>query len=195
MSERIDGATLAALDALSLLDEAERLALEQALAASPELRQEQQDLYEVTAALPQAMRLETPSPSVRERIVAHAATGAAKPESRASRSAVSEALHFIASDEGWQPHPIPGITVKVLSVDKATGVATLLIKAAPGTTYPAHHHSGPEGCYVIEGEVLVAGQRIGPGDFHLADADSDHDPLYTETGATVLLVCAAADYM
>ena len=48
---------------------------------------------------------------------------------------------------------------------------------------------------MIEGEVLVAGRRIGPGDFHLADADSDHDPLYTETGATVLLVCAAADYL
>lgn len=194
MSERIDGASLAALDALGLLDEAERLALEQASAASPALRQERQDLNDVAAALPQTMRLETPSPSVRERIVAHAANGT-KPESRASRSAVSEALHFIASDEGWQPHPIPGITVKVLAVDKATGVATLLIKAAPGTTYPAHHHSGSEGCYVIDGEVLVAGRRIGPGDFHLADADSDHDPLYTETGATVLLVCAAADYM
>ena len=190
MSERIDGATLAALDALGLLDEAERLVLEQASAASPELREERQGLYEVAAALPQATRLETPSPSVRDRIAAHASSSLSR------RSAEREGgLHFIASDEGWQPHPIPGITVKVLSVDKATGVATLLIKAAPGTTYPAHHHSGSEGCYVIEGEVLVAGQRIGPGDFHLADADSDHDPLYTETGATVLLVCAAADYM
>jgi hypothetical protein len=178
MSGRIDGPSLAALDALGLLDEAERLELEQALAASPDLRQELQDLYDVAAAFPRVLPLETPSPSVRDRIAAHA-----------------ESFHFIRRDEAWQPHPIPGITVKVLSVDHKSGVATLLIKAAPGTTYPAHHHSGPEGCYVIEGEVLVAGRRIGPGDFHLADADSDHDPLYTETGATVLLVCAAADYM
>lgn len=190
MSDRIDAASLVALDALGLLDEAERLELERALAGSPDLRQEHQDLYEVAAALPRSLALETPSPSVRERIAAHASSSLSR------RSAEREGeLHFIERDEGWQAHPIPGITVKVLSVDDKTGVATLLIKAAPGTTYPAHHHSGSEGCYVIEGEVLVAGRRIGPGDFHLADADSDHDPLYTESGATVLLVCAAADYM
>jgi quercetin dioxygenase-like cupin family protein len=197
MSGRIDGPSLAALDALGLLDEAGRLELEQALAASPDLREELQDLYEVAAAFPRALPLEAPSSSVRERIAAHAADehGHVGHANRSSRSAISEALHFIHRDEGWQPHPIPGITVKMLSVDPKSGVATLLIKAAPGTTYPAHHHSGPEGCYVIEGEVLVAGRRIGAGDFHLADADSDHDPLYTETGATVLLVCAAADYI
>ena len=189
MSDRIDAASLVALDALGVLDEAERLELEQALAASPDLRQEHQDLCEVAAALPRILTLQTPSPSVRERIAAYAS-------SMSRHSAQREGgLHFVERDEGWQPHPIPGITVKVLSVDDQTGVATLLIKAAPGTTYPAHHHSGSEGCYVIEGEVLVAGRRIGPGDFHLADADSDHDPLYTETGATVLLVCAAADYL
>jgi quercetin dioxygenase-like cupin family protein len=179
MSAPIDQQALAALDALGLLDEPERMELEQALSVSPELRQEVQDLSAVAIALSRVLPLESPSASVRERIAAHAAGP----------------LHFIDRDEGWQPHPIPGITVKVLSVDDRSGVATLLIKAAPGTTYPAHHHSGPEGCYIIEGEVLVAGRRIGPGDFHLADADSDHDPLYTETGATVLLVCAAADYL
>jgi len=189
MSERTDLQSLAALDALGLLDETERLDLERTLASSPKLREELQDLYEVAAALPRVLPLETPSLSLRERIVAHASNRTSEP------AALSAALHFIRRDEGWQQHPIPGITVKVLSVDDKTGVATLLIKAAPGTTYPAHHHSGSEGCFVIEGEVLVAGRRIGPGDFHLADAGTDHDPLYTETGATVLLVCAAADYM
>jgi ChrR Cupin-like domain len=188
---RIDAPTLAALDALGLVGDAERVELEQALKVSEELRLELQDLYEVAALLPRALPPDVPSASVRERIVAHA-TGAAP---RREASALSEALHFVNRDEGWQSHPIPGIMVKVLSVDSKTGVATLLIKAAPGTTYPAHHHSGPEGCYVIEGDVFVAGRRIGQGDFHLADADSDHDPLYTETGATVLLVCAAADYL
>jgi anti-sigma factor ChrR (cupin superfamily) len=152
-------------------------------------------LSEVAAALPRALTLQTPSRSVRQRIMGHAANGQTEQPAGGTSASLSKALHFIERDEGWQPHPIPGITVKVLSVDDKTGVATLLIKAAPGTTYPAHHHSGSEGCYVIEGEVLVAGRRIGPGDFHLADADSDHDPLYTETGATVLLVCAAADYL
>jgi anti-sigma factor ChrR (cupin superfamily) len=188
---RIDGATLAALDALGLLDDADRLELERALAGSEELRSELHDLREVAALLAETSPLETPSAAVRDRIAAHAAGVHRRP----GAPPLSQAMHFIDRDEGWQPHPIPGITVKVLAVDGNTGVATLLVRAAPGTTYPAHHHSGSEGCYVIEGEVVVAGRRIGPGDFHLADADSDHDPLYTETGATVLLVCAAADYL
>ena len=188
---RIDGSTLAALDALGLLDDDDRLELARALAGSEELRSELHDLREVAALLAETSPLETPSAAVRDRIAAHAAGV----DRRREPPPLSQALHFIDRDEGWRPHPIPGITVKVLAVDGKTGVATLLVRAAPGTTYPAHHHSGSEGCYVIEGEVLVAGRRIGPGDFHLADADSDHDPLYTETGATVLLVCAAADYL
>jgi hypothetical protein len=194
MSAQPDLRSLAALDALGALDGADRLELERALRAEPaEVRQEIENLYDVAALLPHALPFASPSATLRARLLAHAAGRASS--STENETALSEALHFIRRDEGWQPHPIPGITVKVLSVDDASGVATLLVKAAPGTTYPAHHHSGPEGCYVIEGEVLVAGRRIGPGDFHLADADSDHDPLYTATGATVLLVCAAADYL
>ena len=194
MSADADLRSLAALDALGALDGAGRLELERGLSvAAAEVRKEIQELYEVAASLPHALPLAAPSPALRARVVARAA-GPSSSSTR-QRSALGEALHFIDRDEGWQPHPIPGITVKVLSVDDRSGVATLLVKAAPRTTYPAHHHSGPEGCYVIEGEVLVAGRRIGAGDFHLADRDSDHDPLYTETGATVLLVCAAADYL
>ena len=61
MSERTDLQSLAALDALGLLDETERLDLERTLASSPELREELQDLYEVAAALPRVLPLETPS--------------------------------------------------------------------------------------------------------------------------------------
>ena len=74
-------------------------------------------------------------------------------------------------------------------------MATLLIKAAPGTTYPAHHHSGPEGCYVIEGEVLVAGRASVQATSISLTPIPITIALYTETGATVLLICAAADYM
>ena len=43
--------------------------------------------------------------------------------------------------------------------------------------------------------VLVAGQRLFAGDFHYAEAGSDHGELSTETGAEVLLVAAASDYL
>ena len=43
--------------------------------------------------------------------------------------------------------------------------------------------------------VLVAGQRLFAGDFHYAEAGSDHGELSTDTGAEVLLVAAASDYL
>jgi anti-sigma factor ChrR (cupin superfamily) len=143
------------------------------------------DLELLASVLPHVLPQARPSAAVRAAVLV---ATQAEPQS-------ATPFHFVGRDEGWRPHPVPGITFKVLAVDSRTGVATLLVRAEPGTTYPEHHHTGSEGCYVLEGEVFVAGRRIGPGDFHLADADSDHDPLTTATGATVLLVCAAADYL
>jgi anti-sigma factor ChrR (cupin superfamily) len=183
---------LAALDAVGALDAADRTRLAGGLlAASAEVQREIAGLYDAAAAVSRALPLDAPSDEVRTRILAHAASSSAGPPP----SIAQTAFQFIRRDEGWQAHSLPGIRLKILSVDEATGVATLLVMADPGTTYPAHHHSGPEGCYVLEGEVHVAGEVIGPGDFHLATANSDHEPLYTPTGATVLLVCAAADYL
>lgn len=98
------------------------------------------------------------------------------------------------SDGEWVMAPIPGILMKVLSLDRARDAAVLLVKGEAGARYPAHHHTKAEECYVISGEVLIHGQMLKAGDFHHAEPDSDHDELYTPTGVEVLLVVAASDY-
>jgi quercetin dioxygenase-like cupin family protein len=98
-------------------------------------------------------------------------------------------------DEDWQPHPVPGIRMKVLAVNARSGYATLLLDAKPGTRLPAHHHDGDEECYVVSGSVLTLGRRLGPGDFVHADGGTDHAELWTDEGARVLLVVPADDYL
>lgn len=107
-----------------------------------------------------------------------------------------EGFGFILSDsDDWVQHPdIEGIKVKQLAVNKDKDYLMILLKVAAGTEYPSHHHSGAEECYVIEGDVYAEGKVLGPGDFHHADADSDHDPLYTKNGCTLLLVVDPKDY-
>ena len=112
-----------------------------------------------------------------------------------ARVEASKVYSVRASDGPWLASAIPGITVKVLSLDRERNMATLLIRAEPGAVYPSHHHSTGEDCYVVSGSILVAGQRLFAGDFHYADAGSDHGELSTETGAEVLLVAAASDYL
>lgn len=98
-------------------------------------------------------------------------------------------------DADWLPHPVPGIRMKVLALNKRNGYATLLLDVAPGTRFPAHHHEGAEECYVVSGSLYTCGRRLTDGDFVHADADTDHGELWTEEGCRVLLVVPAEDYL
>jgi anti-sigma factor ChrR (cupin superfamily) len=135
-----------------------------------------------------AAGVEAPRGEVRDRLMARI---------RADEPAVPEGFSFnlAAQADRWVPHPVPGIRMKVLAVNRERGYATLLLDAAPGTRFPAHHHEQAEECYVISGTVLTCGRRFGPGDFIHADAGTDHGDLWTDQGAQVLLVVPPEDYM
>jgi anti-sigma factor ChrR (cupin superfamily) len=172
---------LAALDAAGALDENEQRDLHAKLAAAsaPE-RAAIAQIYELAAQLAVERAAEEPAPSLRERLMDRV---------NASR------LYSLRADQGtWTPGPVPGTRVKLLSLDRLRNSATLLMRVDPGARYPAHHHSGGEDCYVISGEIIVAGQRLHAGDFHRAEPDSDHGVLASDTGAEVLLVVSASDY-
>jgi anti-sigma factor ChrR (cupin superfamily) len=98
-----------------------------------------------------------------------------------------------ASDGDWLPHPVPGIRMKVLALNRKTGYAMLLLDAAPGTRFPPHHHGGAEECYVVSGTVYTCNRRMTAGDFLHADGDTDHGDLWTDEGARVILVIPPDD--
>ena len=100
-----------------------------------------------------------------------------------------------ASDPDWHPHPVPGIKLKVLSINRASGYATFLLDVAPGTRFPEHYHSGAEECYVISGSLVTCDRRLKAGDFVHADTGTDHGELWTDEGCVVLLVAPPEDYM
>jgi len=96
-----------------------------------------------------------------------------------------------AAESDWLPHPLPGIRMKVLALNRKTGYTMLLLDAAPGTRFPPHHHGGAEECYVVSSTVYTCGRRMTAGDFLHADGDTDHGELWTDEGATVILVVPA----
>jgi anti-sigma factor ChrR (cupin superfamily) len=101
----------------------------------------------------------------------------------------------MASDDDWRPHPVRGIRMRVLAVNPESGFATLLLDVAPGTRFPAHHHSAGEECYVLSGTLHTCGRRLGPGDFVHADAGTDHGELWTDEGCRVLLIGATDEHL
>ena len=99
------------------------------------------------------------------------------------------------ADDVWMPHPVPGIKMKVLALNKQRGYATLLLDVAPGTRFPSHHHGGAEECYVVSGSLFTCGRRLGPGDFVHADGDTDHGELWTEEGCQVILIVPPEEHL
>lgn len=137
----------------------------------------------VAQALASAAGGPGPRPEVRQRLLASLA---APP--------VTDGFSFrFAADADWLPHPVPGIRMKVLALNRAAGYSTLLLDVAPGTRFPAHHHGGAEECYVVSGSLYASGRRMTAGDFLHADSGTDHGELWTEEGCLVLLVVPPED--
>lgn len=173
---------LALADAAGALEPGEQRELRQRLAQQPvTVRREIAQLYDATLQLAGDASPQRPSPAVRERLMA----------------ALDEPGNYtVAADDGpWNDSGLPGIDVKILAVDHQRGLVTLLLRGEPGARYPSHRHSAPEECYVIRGSVTIAGRLLRAGDFHHADAGSDHGEISTAEGAEVLLIGAIDDYL
>lgn len=175
---------LVALDAAGALDDEEQRSLRERLArATTEEREVSAQLYDTAAmlAVETVDRALLPAPGVRDRLLARIS---------------GRGIYSMRADEGtWIASDIPGIRVKVLSLDRERDLAVMLLRVAPGSTYPAHSHSTAEECYVISGEITIHGQRLRAGDFHHAEPDTTHDVIVSERGAEVLLVASPRDYL
>ena len=123
---------------------------------------------------------EEPSPKVRDALLA-----ACAPSDRT-----------IASTRGNRVESaVPGLRMKILAMSRARDWGhDAAVGQAEDTRSAAHHHSGPEECFVISGSVNVEGRLLRAGDFHHAEGDSDHAELWTDEGVEVLLVASASDY-
>lgn len=59
----------------------------------------------------------------------------------------------------WHPTRFEGIVVKPLLFDRASGLATSLVRMAPGAVLPEHEHVAIEQTWVIEGHLV---DQTGP---------------------------------
>jgi len=84
-----------------------------------------------------------------------------------------------AKDMPWQKMRFPGCEMKTLLFDAKSGIATMLVKMAPGAELPDHEHVLIEQTYVLEGSLVDkegpdAGTEVGPGEFVWRPAGSRH---------------------
>lgn len=173
----------AALYALGALSAHEARVFEARLAeGAPGLRQELQKFDAVVAALALGGAEQAPAPAVRAALLARISLAA-----DAAQPAAAPFINLRAGEGDWAALG-PGLQVKRLFIDQASGIATSLYRFAPGTRVPRHRHLGAEQCYVLAGDFRVNEECFGPGDVHIALPGSVHETISSEAGALVLII-------
>jgi quercetin dioxygenase-like cupin family protein len=86
----------------------------------------------------------------------------------------------------WKPSSVPGVSVKVLRRDAATGESTALVRFEPGARFPAHNHPAGEEIFVVEGDFQVGRHRLESGDY-LYTAPNEKHAASTEGGCLVIV--------
>lgn len=74
--------------------------------------------------------------------------------------------HFVAvNDMPWSETEFPGIEMKVLYADKASGASTIMFKMEPGAIVPLHEHTALEQTYILSGCLRDDEGECGPGEY------------------------------
>lgn len=90
-------------------------------------------------------------------------------------------------DLPWRPSAVaPGVFVK--DVATTDGWEMQIVRCEPGARFPVHTHERPEFIFVLEGELIQAGRRLGPGWATVAGAGSVDDDVRSEAGCRFVLV-------
>jgi quercetin dioxygenase-like cupin family protein len=177
----------AALHALEVLPADEARVLETELTADATLRDELSTLRSVADDLAYAAPAHPPPPALRARLLARIA---------AAEQAVidHDGVRFVRSGElDWRPGSGPGFEVKPLFADPSGRRTTTIVRMAPGTTYANHRHADIEELFLLEGDLLVSGVLMRPGDYCRAEADTVHEGIMTPSGCVFIVSASERD--
>jgi len=104
-------------------------------------------------------------------------------------------LTFVKASEGVWHNIAPGVVAKVLSYDSISRRATSLVRIAAGTKYAPHRHAAAEELFVLEGGCLCAGRELKAGDYHRAEAGTEHHDTSSDDGCLLLVISSPQNEM
>jgi anti-sigma factor ChrR (cupin superfamily) len=96
------------------------------------------------------------------------------------------------SEPEWE-EVAPGIECKLLATDTERHRVSMLVRLAPGASYPGHRHAGVEELHLLHGELWIDKRQFFPGDYYDAAPGTGDDLVWSETGCTCVLVTSIQD--
>lgn len=171
--------------AIQALTAAEAAAAEAHIASCPVCQRELQGLRPVVdrfAAWPADVL--RPTRSLQARLALRIAEDTAKPP------VPPPAPQWVEPD--WE-QVAPGIECKLLATDAGRHRVSMLVRLAPGASYPPHTHAGVEELHLLDGELWIDERKLMPGDYNYGAPGASDERVWSETGCTCVLVTSTRD--
>jgi len=127
-----------------------------------------------------------PSPSLQARLAHRIADEAGTPP------VLRPAQRWFEPD--WET-VAPGIECKLLASDHERDRISMLVRLAPGASYPPHTHAGIEELHLLDGELWIDERKLFPGDYNYGPPGAGDDRVWSETGCTCVLVTSTKDVL
>jgi anti-sigma factor ChrR (cupin superfamily) len=89
----------------------------------------------------------------------------------------------------------PGLSCKLLAADVANDRVSMLVRLAPGASYPAHTHAGVEELHLLAGELWIDDRKLLPGDYNRAEMGTADKRVWSQTGCTCVLITSTRDVL
>lgn len=102
------------------------------------------------------------------------------------RADVTEPIRLQTHDLPWEPSPVPGVERRILARDEARGLATSIVRYAPGASYPAHAHPGGEEIFVLAG-IFADEHGVYPAGTYLRNPPGSHHHPYSPEGCVLFV--------
>src|SRR5688572_6799589 len=98
------------------------------------------------------------------------------------------------SEPDWE-QVAPGIECKLLATDAERHRVSMLVRLAPGASYPPHTHAGVEELHLLDGELWIDERKLFPGDYNYGAPGAGDDRVWSETGCTCVLITNTRDVL
>ena len=173
--------------ALQALPSTEARAAAAHISSCPDCQQELETLRPIIQTFPswpgEALRAE---PSLQSRLARRIAA-------QTGGDAVLPALRQW-SEPDWE-EVAPGISCKLLATDTQRHRVSMLVRLAPGASYPAHTHTEVEELHLLDGELWIDERRFFPGDYNRGEPGASDQRVWSETGCTCVLITSTRDVL
>ena len=89
----------------------------------------------------------------------------------------------------------PGIECKLLATDQEWHRVSMLVRLAPGASYPPHTHAGIEELHLLDGELWIDERKLSPGDYNYGAPGTSDERVWSKTGCTCVLITSTRDVL